>query len=101
MLDLGPVSQTSTSPRVAARLRTAQSGKVLRKNCGSKAQVEPHRGPQVTGINTCGFSPGLSCILKRKVVGNASGDPVGGAVVKTRWKHPTRLLVSEARPQGA
>lgn len=48
----------------------------------------------------CGFTPGLTRILKGKGVGNASGDPVGGAVVKTRWRHPVRLLVMKPSPQS-
>lgn len=46
---------------------------------------------------TCGFTQGSACILKRKVVGNASGDPVGGAVVKTRWRQPVRFLVMKPK----
>lgn len=48
---------------------------------------------------TCGFAPGPTHILKGRVVGNASGDPVGGAVVKTRWRHPVRFLAMKPSPQ--
>lgn len=38
--------------------------------------------------------------LQGHLVGNASGDPVGGAVVKTRRSHPVRFLVKKRSPQS-